>query len=129
MKTRHLIGLSMLAGFAIGAIAIQGLHAQAKPPVYAVVDFAEIINPEANAANTQRTAEGAAALFKEFGGSYLARTDKITALDGTAPKRFIIARFDSAEKAKAWYNSPAQKKVNEIRLKNTKSRFFIVEGL
>jgi hypothetical protein len=29
---------SMLAGIAVGALAIQSLHAQAKPPVYFVVE-------------------------------------------------------------------------------------------
>ncbi len=38
MKMHHVIGLSMLAGIALGAAAMQGLHAQAKPPVYTVAD-------------------------------------------------------------------------------------------
>jgi len=59
----------------------------------------------------------------------LARTTKITALDGILPKRFIIAAFDSTENAKVWYDSPGQKKVNDIRMKTTKSRAFIVEGM
>jgi hypothetical protein len=29
----------MLAGFGLGAVAVQGLHAQAKPPVYQVVEI------------------------------------------------------------------------------------------
>jgi hypothetical protein len=41
MKAPHVIGLSMLAGVALGATAIQGLHAQAKPPVYVIVDFSD----------------------------------------------------------------------------------------
>jgi len=129
MKTRHVIGLSMLAGVAFGAIAVQGLNAQAKLPVYWVGDISAVTNPEGDKANTERTTESAAALLKDFGGRYLSRTTKITALDGTAPKRFIIIAFDSAEKAKGWYNSPGQMKVNEIRMKTTKSRAFIVEGL
>jgi uncharacterized protein (DUF1330 family) len=129
MKPRYVIGLSMLAGVALGAIAVQGLNAQAKPPVYWVGDISAVTNPEGDKANTERTTESAAALLKDFGGRYLSRTTKITALDGTAPKRFIIIAFDSAEKAKGWYNSPGQMKVNEIRMKTTKSRAFIVEGL
>jgi len=129
MKTRHVIGLSMLAGVALGAIAIQGLHAQAKPPVYAIVDIDEINNPVGFTANAGRSNEAATAVFKGSGGRYLARTDKITALDGTPPKRFIIAAFASVEKAKDWYNSPESGKVNQIRMKTTKSRSFIVEGM
>ncbi len=129
MKTRNVIGLSMLTGVALGAIAIQGLNAQAKPPVYIAIDINAVTNPEADKTNTRRTTESAAALLKDFGGRYLARTTKITALDGTAPKRFIFIAFDSTEKAKGWYNSADQKKVNEIRFKSTKSRAFIVEGM
>jgi uncharacterized protein (DUF1330 family) len=128
MKTNHLIGLSLLAGVALGASAIQGLHAQAKPPVYAIVEIDEIIDPATYAASAARTNEAAAASFKDMGGRYLARTTKITGLDGVAPKRALIIRFDNAEKAQAWYNSPKNKKVNEIRTKSTKSRTFIVEG-
>jgi hypothetical protein len=34
MKIRYVVALSLLTGVAIGGAAIQGLHAQAKPPVY-----------------------------------------------------------------------------------------------
>jgi uncharacterized protein (DUF1330 family) len=123
------LGLAMLAGAAIGAAAVNGLSAQGKPPgAYAVVDIAEITDPEGFKALGQRTNEAASAVFKELGGHYIMRTDKITALDGVAPKRFVVIAFDNAEKARAWNNSPAQKEVNATRMKTTKSRVFIVEG-
>jgi uncharacterized protein (DUF1330 family) len=136
MKTRYVIGLSVAAGVALGAIAIQGLHAQAKPPgflvakppVYFVADIDEVTNPEGWKSNSERSTGTAAELIKGFGGRYLTRTGQITALDGTAPKRLIIIMFDSVEKAQAFYNSPAQNNVNEIRMKNTNSRAFLVEG-
>ena len=34
MKTYYTVGLSMVVGIGIGAVAVQTLHAQAKPPVY-----------------------------------------------------------------------------------------------
>jgi uncharacterized protein (DUF1330 family) len=128
-RTRHLIALSMLAGVAVGAIAVQGLHAQVKPPSYVVVDFEAITNSEAERANSGRSNQAAADVLKPFGGRQLARTEAITPLDGTPPKRFIILAFESREKAEAWYNSPGQKKVNATRLLSTKSRAFIIEGL
>src|SRR5262249_15378916 len=36
MNTRYTTALTLLAGVAIGALAVQGLHAQSKPPVYLV---------------------------------------------------------------------------------------------
>jgi uncharacterized protein (DUF1330 family) len=121
------LGIAMLTGVAIGATAIQGLHAQSKAPgVYAVVDISEITDPEGFKAVTQRPA--GATTTVTMGGHYVTRTDKITALDGTAPKRFIVIAFDNMEKAQAWNNSAEQKKINDIRAKATKSRSFIVEG-
>ena len=123
------LALTLLAGTALGATAIQAIHAQAKPPVYVVVDIAEVIDPVAFKANNERSTESAAALLKEFGGRYIARTDKIAALDGALPARFVIIAFDSHEKAFGWYSSPAQKEVNAVRFNATKSRAFTVEGL
>ena len=48
---------------------------------------------------------------------------------GAAPKRSVIIVFDSKEKAQGWYNSAAQKEINAIRTKTTKSRAFVVEGM
>ena len=129
MKTVHVIALSMLAGAALGATGVQGLHAQAKPPVYVITDISEITDPAGQEANRGRSTAGVQAAIKKVGGRYLARTEKITALDGTPPKRIIIWSFANAENAQAFYNSPEEKKVNEIRMKTTKSRSFIVEGL
>ncbi len=118
----------MLAGGAIGATAIQGLHAQAKPQSLVVVDISDITNPDGFKGVAQGSPERTAAMQK-FGGHYIARTQKITSLDGTPPKRFIIIAFDSLEKAQAWNNSPTQTAVNDTRNKTTKSRSFIVEGM
>jgi hypothetical protein len=44
----HVIGLSLLVGVALGASAIRGLHAQAKPPVYVIIDVAGYRSGQAN---------------------------------------------------------------------------------
>jgi uncharacterized protein (DUF1330 family) len=62
------------------------------------------------------------------GGRYLTRSTTATALDGTPPRRFVVAAFDSQEKAKAWYESPKTKELTAARLKSAKSNAFIVEG-
>ena len=127
MKTNYKLALTLLAGAALGAAAIQGLHAQAKPPAIVVVDIENVTDPEGFKAVTQRPTASTVTVMQ--GGRYIARTDKVTALDGTPPKRSIIIAFDDAEKAQAWYNSPDQKKINEVRSKTTKSRVFLVEGM
>ena len=129
MKTPHAVIFSLLVGTALGAAVVQGLHAQATPPVYFVADISEVTDQAAWSAVGGRSDANAAALLKDFGGQYISRTEQITALDGTPPKRIIITRFDSVDKAKGWYNSPEQTKVNQTRIKNTKSRSFIVQGM
>ena len=127
MKARHVIGLSMLAGVALGAAAIQAVYAQAKTPVYAVIEITTITDPEGY--DAIRKVPNANMPIRAQGGHYIASSEKITVLDGPAPKRFAIIAFDSEEKAQAWYNSPEQNKVNDIRRKTTNSRLFIVEGM
>jgi uncharacterized protein (DUF1330 family) len=128
MNQRIALGMVMLAGVAIGATAIQGLHAQAKPQAIVVVDIGEIIDPDGFKVIPASPATSPSGLAAQ-GGRYITRTEKITALDGTAPKRFIIIAFDSEEKAQAWNNSTSQKEINALRAKTTKSRSFIVEGM
>jgi uncharacterized protein (DUF1330 family) len=128
MKTQYTVTLSILAGIGLGAAAVQGLHAQAKPPAYFIVEINKITDAEGFKVITQRPT-GGADVAKELGGHYVARTDKITALDGTAPVRFIAYAFDSVEKAQAFNNTPYMKDVNAIRDKTTQARSFIVEGM
>ena len=129
MKTRYTVALAMLAGVGVGGAAIQGLHAQAKPPVYFVIEINKITDAEGFKAVTQ-IPTGGADVAKELGGHYIARTNKITAVDGgAAPERFIAYAFDSLEKAQAFNNSEYMKKVGAIRNKTTQARAFIVEGM
>jgi uncharacterized protein (DUF1330 family) len=129
MKTHYTVALTMLAGIGVGAVAVQGLHAQAKPPAIVVVDISDITDAEGFKAVGGRSNEAGMAVFKDLGGRYLARTQNITAIDGTPPKRFIVIAFPSVENAQTWKKSPAQKEVDAIRAKTTKSRSFIVEGM
>ena len=125
MDQRISLGSALLAGVAIGATAIGGLHAQGKPSAYAVVDIAEITD-EATF-NTLLPKAGPA--MKDSGGQFIIRTENFTPSSGTPPKRLIVIAFDSMDKLKAWSVSPLQKEVDAIREKSTKSREFFVEGL
>jgi uncharacterized protein (DUF1330 family) len=125
MKRFVTLGLTLLAGVAIGAAAVNGLNAQNKTPgAYAVVDLSEIGNPELFRTLLPKAEPASAA----FGGKFIIRTENIVGLDGTPPKRFVVIAFDSIDKAKAWDASPAQKEITDIRARSTKSRQFIVDG-
>jgi uncharacterized protein (DUF1330 family) len=118
------LAMALLAGVAIGAAAVNGLNAQGTPGAYAVVDISEITDEKTFAQILPKALPASDA----FGGKYIIRTAKTTGLDGTPPQRFVVIAFDSAEKAKAWDSSPAQKEVNDLRRKSTKSRVFIADG-
>jgi uncharacterized protein (DUF1330 family) len=126
MKTQITVALAMIAGVGLGAVTIRGVDAQGKAPgAYAFVDISEVVDPE----GLKQLGPKAGPAATNAGGRYIVRTENITALDGTAPKRFIVIAFDTIEKAKAWYESPAQKEVDAIRVKALKSRVFIAEGM
>ena len=115
----------MLAGAAIGGSVIQGLHAQATPLTYFVADISAVTDTEAVKAIGAKLGPAVAA----FGGKIIARSENITALVGTAPKRFVVIVFDSLAKAQAWYASAAQKEVSAIIIKAAPQRNFFVEGM
>jgi DUF3072 family protein len=59
-------------------------------------------------------------------GRYFARTENVTAIDGSAPKFFTFIAFDNITKAKTFIDSI--KATTALRTRVTKSRLFIVEG-
>jgi uncharacterized protein (DUF1330 family) len=126
MRANHKLAIALIVSVAAGGAIIQGLHAQTKPPVYVVVDIADVTDPEGFKAVPPLAGPET---LTPFGGKYVVRTDKITALDGTPPKRFVLIQFDSVDKAQAWKASESSKKVDAIRDKTTKSSQFLVEGM
>ena len=68
MKHSYTVALSVLAGVAIGAIAVQTLHAQAKPPVY-MIGLNEVSNPDGYKNEYLPLARKS---IKEHGGVYVA---------------------------------------------------------
>ena len=87
MKTRYVAALSVFAGAAIGALSVGGLYAQSKSPgAYVIVDISEVTNPDGFKQLFPKAPPAVAA----FDGHFVTRTEKISALDGTPPKRFVI---------------------------------------
>jgi uncharacterized protein (DUF1330 family) len=125
MKTHSTVAWAVFAGFGLGAIAVQGLHAQANPPVYSVAEI-EIVDQAAYAAYVPK----AQAAIKAAGAKFLAAGGKITAVDGEPPKsRVVIQQWDSLEQFQAYRNSAAYKDLLPTREKVAKFRTFVVEGV
>jgi len=125
MKTHYTVALATFAGFGLGAVAVQGLHAQAKPPVYSVAEI-DIADQAAYATYVPK----AQAAIKAAGGKILAAGGKITSVEGEPPKsRVVIQQWDSLEKYQAYRNSSAFKELLPMREKAAKFRSFVVEGV
>jgi uncharacterized protein (DUF1330 family) len=131
MKSNYKITLALLAGVALGGLAIEGLHAQAKAPVYYVAEI-EVTNPEAYA---KEYATKAQAIIKAAGGRFLAiggaaaSGGKVTAFDGDPPKRVVVQVWDSMDKIKAWRANPEYVELRKVGEKYAKFRSFAVDGV
>jgi uncharacterized protein (DUF1330 family) len=124
MNPKSKIVLAVVAGAALGAATVHGLHAQAKPKAYVVTE-SEII--DAAAAASYGPVNQAAQ--KAAGGQSFRTTGKVTAVVGTAPQRVGITEWASIDQAQAWLNSDARKKLEPERAKAIKiMRQFIVEA-
>jgi uncharacterized protein (DUF1330 family) len=126
MKTSSTVAVAMLAGVAIGAAAVQSLHAQSKPLAYVISEI-DVTNPDAYAKEYVPLANKALA---ESGQKRLASGGKTVALAGDPPaSRVVLSVFDSLEKAQAAYTSPAYIEARKIGDKHGKLRIFAVEGI
>jgi len=126
-KLSRPVGVTALVGLLAGMALISVLHAQATPPAYVVIDISETLDADAYIKAVSAAEPNAT---NTAGGRFVVRSTTPIALDGAAaPNRYVVIAFDSVDKAKAWHESPAIKEVNAIRMKTTKSRAFVVQGL
>jgi uncharacterized protein (DUF1330 family) len=126
MKTKYTVALSALAGVAIGAIAMQGLHAQSKPPVYVVaeIDVTDVDN------YVKEYAPKAQAAIKGGGGRLLAVGQNAISVEGAPPaKRVAIQEWPSMEQFKAYRASAALADARKIGDKYAKFRTWAIEGV
>ena len=123
IKSHFALAATLLAGLTIGAVLTTALRAQSTPPAYVVAEVA-IHDTDAF---TRDYAPKVAGTLEPYGGRFLT-SGKLTALEGTAPQRFVIIAFDSVEKARRWYDSPDYQQLVPIRVKTATSTLFIAEG-
>ena len=125
MIAKYRFALAVVAGAALGAAAVQGLHAQAKPKAYLVTEL-EVINAEANKAFTQavRSAQQQAS-----GRNLRTAYGKVVAFVGDPPKHVGITEFGSLDQAVAYRSSQAFKDLDPLRNKAIKiTRQYTVEA-
>ena len=126
MKSNFRIAMAMFAGAAIGAIAVQGLHAQgAKLKAYTIGEN-EVLNASAQAAyltNARKAVEAA------HGRPLRTTAGRVVQIDGApAPQSVAIVEWDSLDDAVAFYKSKAWADLAPQRDKATKViRRYVVE--
>ncbi len=112
MKTNYKLAIALLAGTAVGALAMQGLHAQAKPIAYVVGEI-DVTNQEAF---VKEYVPLAAKALSEGGSGYKrVAVGKTVSIEGAPPKtRIVINSFENMDQAIAAFNSPAYKEARKI---------------
>jgi uncharacterized protein (DUF1330 family) len=127
MKTNPKLIIATLIGVSIGGIggiAIRGQQVKTAPGY--LIGEVDVTDPD----KLQNYSHKVEETLTPFHYHYVVRTSKVQALEGDVPKsRIVIIAFDSAEKAREWYDSPAYAAIRPIRQSAAKSRVFIVEGL
>ena len=121
MNGRYTIAFAMVGSFALGAVAVQTLHAQAKPPAFSI---AEITVTDQDG-YLKEFAPSAVKAIQEAGGKALARGKGFSLEGAPAAGRVVVLQFESMDKLLAFENSPT----NLRKTTGTKYATFRVIGV
>jgi uncharacterized protein (DUF1330 family) len=126
MKTNYKLALAVLAGVSIGVAGAEAIHAQQAnvPPGYVIAEV-DVTDPT----TIQKYVAKLPETLAPFNHHYVVRGGKTQALEGEPPKGIVVIAFDSAEKAREWWDSPAYEAIKPIRQSASKARIFIAEGV
>ena len=125
MRTWFTITLSMLAGIAVGGVAVQRLHAQSKLPAYVIAEI-DVMDQDGYAKEYQSRA--VKAISEEGGGKFLSRGSKSLSIRGDPPKRIVLFAFENLDRAQAAFASPGYAQAYAHGEKYAKFRIYAVEG-
>jgi uncharacterized protein (DUF1330 family) len=127
MKTKHTVALSLCAGVTIGAIAMQGLHAQgAKLKAWSVGELEPVSGATVSPTYLKEVRE---AIAKAHGHPLRTVNGRVVGIEGAPPKIAAIVEWDSLDDAVAFYNSDTWKKFAPERDKAQKTiRRYVVEA-
>jgi len=94
-------------------------------PAYIVLDV-EVQDPKVY----ERYKELAPPAIAAYGGRYLARGGRTQTMEGEwKPSRLVILEFPTAEKARAWWNSPEYAAPKKLRQACARTEMVLIEGL
>jgi uncharacterized protein (DUF1330 family) len=125
MKTGFTMALSM-AGVTVGAVAIQGLHSQSKPPAYVIAEI-DVMDQDGYA--KEYLSRSVKAINEEGGGKFLSRGSNAISIRGEPPKRIVLFAFANLDMAQAAVASTGYAEAYAHGEKYAKFRIYAVEGL
>jgi uncharacterized protein (DUF1330 family) len=127
MKTYSTIVAAALAGAAIGGLTAQGMHARAQGPSASYIVEIDVTNEDIF---NKQWIPKADETIKAAGGVYLVRSANIERIEGAAPKRLLITKWDNLDKLTAWRESDSYMRTLPTLDKAIKSvRSYAVEGV
>jgi uncharacterized protein (DUF1330 family) len=126
MKTKYMVALAIVGSFALGAAAVHGLHAQARPIAYVVAQ----VNVTDKDAYAKEFLPIAVKAIEDAGGKFIVRGGKTVSFTGAQPdNRIVLFHFENMDKAQAWWDSPGRNNSQPIGDKYATFRVFAVEGV
>jgi uncharacterized protein (DUF1330 family) len=131
MKSYAVATVALIAGCGVGAAAVQRVHAQARPPIYYIVEM-DTADPEAYAREfapqAQAIITAAGGRFVAIGGVGATGAKDLTPIEGAPPKRVVVMTWDNMDQIHAWWDNPGYAALRKIVNRYTTFRSFAVEG-
>jgi len=93
---------------------------------YFIVDYHEITDPQTLGEYRQRVT----ATLDQYGGSFLVRGGATQTIEGEwSTPRLVVIAFDDVESFERWYHSPEYTKILPLRLKASRARAILAQGV
>ena len=126
MQAKLIVAMAV-GSFALGAAAVQTLHAQAKPPAYVIGE----ITVKDEDGYKKDFLPAAQKNIADNGGKYIAGGfNKTWSINGQPPaNRVIVLQFENMDKVKAWQAGGGRDTQEKIGNKYATFRTFAVEGV
>jgi len=94
-------------------------------PAYVIVDI-EVTDPAA----FEEYRKQVPGTVQKYGGRFLVRGGGMEVIEGDwRPKRVVVLEFPSMEQAHRWYDSEEYRAPKALRLRTSRARIILVEGV
>ena len=94
-------------------------------PAYVIVEI-DILDP----IGYEEYKNLASATVEKYGGEYIVRGGRTEVLEGDwNPKRIVLLKFESAQRAKDWLNCQEYREPRKVRHRTAKTNMIVVEGV